>query len=535
MRLLEELKINCFGEFRLIHMGEPVDLPPSKKARALLSYLIFSGEPKRREHLCEMFWDTPHDPKGSLRWALSRLRNCLSESPRQRLVADRETITFNMKGLTSPLDHMKTRLDSLRLDISELREIKSDLSKTFLDGVDLPNLSQFSLWLSEQRTEVSRLKGQVLKRNLEHPNSAPDESEQLARDWLDLEPFNPEAARTLVNLLLHQNATLEAKTIKEELEIRFRDAGIDFDVKPHTPPPLSVSIPTPKPQGHAQEKHLLARQKIQFCKTPTGVNLAYASVGDGPPLVKAANWLTHLELDWTAPIWSPLYRELAQDFTFIRYDERGNGLSDWDVDELSQETFVKDLECVVDTMGLEKFPLLGISQGAAVSIEYAIRHPERVSKLILFGGYPKGWKIDASPEIQQHNEAMMTLTKTGWGQNNPAYRHVFSSTFMPSASAEDLAWFDDFQRQTTSPENAVKFLEAFASIDVRHHLPNLKVPTLVIHSRGDQRIKWQTGREIAAEIPNAEFVSLDSDNHLLLEGEPAADKFISAVREFLLE
>jgi len=193
------------------------------------------------------------------------------------------------------------------------------------------------------------------------------------------------------------------------------------------------------------------------------------------------------------------------------------------------------LECVVNNLGLQKFPLLAISQGAAVSIEYAIRHPERVSKLILFGGDSKGWNIDETPDVRLQREAMITLTKTGWGQNNPAYRHVFSSTFMPSASPQDLAWFDDFQRQTTSPENAAKFLRAFADIDVRHHLSKLSVPTLVIHSRGDQRIDWQIGREIAAEIPNAEFVTLDSDNHLLLEGEPAAEQFLAAVKDFLLD
>jgi len=343
---------------------------------------------------------------------------------------------------------------------------------------------------------------------------------------LTSEPYNSKAAEAVIVLLKEQNLISEAEQLEKDFSLRFKEAGIDFNKKENKPAPERDSL--------QQDRKLLLHQKIQFCKTPTGVTLAYASVGNGPPLVKAANWLTHLELDWSAPIWSPLYQELARDFTFVRYDERGNGLSDWDVEELSQEIFVKDLECVVDNLGLEKFPLLGISQGAAVSIEYAIRHPERVSKLILFGGYPKGWRVDATPDMVMEREAMITLTKTGWGQNNPAYRHVFSSTFMPTASPQDLAWFDDFQRRTTSPDNAVKFLQAFADIDVRQHLSKISVPTLVIHSRGDQRIDWQVGRGIAAEIPNAEFVTLDSDNHLLLEGELAADQFLSAVRDFLL-
>lgn len=336
-------------------------------------------------------------------------------------------------------------------------------------------------------------------------------------------------------MLVRQRAGREASTLIDDLKTRFQTAGIEYDIASHIPATETVMIPKAVDQANEDEREskILARQRIQFCKTPSGVNLAYASVGSGPPLVKAANWLTHLELDWSAPIWSPLYQKLAKDFTFVRYDERGNGLSDWDVDELSQATFVNDLECVVDHIGLEKFPLLGISQGAAVSIEYAIRHPERVSKLILFGGYPKGWRVDSNPDIVAEREAVMTLTRTGWGQNNPAYRHIFSSTFMPGATAEQLAWFNDFQRQTTSTENAVKFLEAFSAIDVREYLSQISVPTLVLHSRGDQRIDWQVGRDIAAAIQNAEFVTLESDNHLLLEGEEAADHFVNAIREFL--
>ena len=263
------------------------------------------------------------------------------------------------------------------------------------------------------------------------------------------------------------------------------------------------------------------------------MRIAYAHVGDGPPLVKAANWLSHLELDWDAPIWCPLFRELAKDHRFVRYDERGNGLSDWDVDELSFELFVADLETVVDAMGLEQFVLLGISQGASVSIEYAVRHPERVSHLVLFGAYAAGWRIDATAEVIREREAVMTLTETGWGQDNPAYRQIFSSTFMPSATSDELAWFNEFQRRTTSPKNAARFLSAFGDIDVRDQLGRLNVPTLVIHSSGDQRIPVAVGREVAASIPNAQFVTLASDGHLLLGREPASAAFVAAVRGFL--
>lgn len=523
---MNTLDVELFGDFKVLENGAAIDLPPSKKARALLAYLIVTERPQRREHLCELFWDTPHDPKGSLRWALSKLRAGFSEQHRSRFIADRERISFDVSGLNIDTHEIEDLIESKAPDKASLLSARDTLDKEFLAGLDFSRMDQFSLWIADQRESAQRQKGRLFERCLMSNDFTPDETLQIARDWLACQPYDINAAKALLSLLKQQNFVIEAQNLEAEFIARFKDADIEFNNE--------KDKSTPKKDPVQQDRKLLARQKIQFCKTETGVSLAYASVGSGPPLVKAANWLTHLELDWSAPIWSPLYRELAQDFTFIRYDERGNGLSDWNVDELSQEIFVKDLECVVDHLGLETFPLLGISQGAAVSIEYAIRHPERVSKLILFGGYPKGWKVDATPDVMLEREAMITLTKTGWGQNNPAYRHVFSSTFMPTASPQDLAWFDDFQRKTTSPDNAVKFLQAFADIDVRHHLSQITVPTLVIHSRGDQRINWQVGRDIAAAIPNAEFVTLESDNHLLLEGEPAAGQFLSAVRSFLL-
>jgi pimeloyl-ACP methyl ester carboxylesterase len=276
-------------------------------------------------------------------------------------------------------------------------------------------------------------------------------------------------------------------------------------------------------------------QDIRFVRATDGASLAWTAIGpvDGPPLVKAANWLSHLELDWQAPIWSPLLRDLAEHRRLIRYDERGCGRSDWTVAEISFETFVSDLETIVDAADLERFPLLGISQGASVAIEYAARHPERVSELILLGAYDAGWRLWATPDEIFARETMMVLTESGWGGDEPSYRYLFSQSFMPLATSEELSWFAEFQRRTTSPRNAVRLLDAFSHIDVRHRLADLRVPTLVMHCRGDQRIAHCTGRELAATIPGAEFVSLDSPNHLLLDREPATQAMLAAVREFL--
>ncbi len=249
--------------------------------------------------------------------------------------------------------------------------------------------------------------------------------------------------------------------------------------------------------------------------------------------LKTANWLNHLEFDWQSPIWSPMLNLLSERCRLVRYDERGTGLSDWDVKDISFDAFVRDLETVVDTLGLERFALLGISQGAAVSIAYATRHPDRVSRLILYGGFSVGWRKSGSVKLISQLEALLTLVRHGWGQDNPAYRQIFSSTFMPSATIDELNWFNEFQRRTTSPENAARFLSAFGDIDVRDRLAKVAVPTLVIHSLLDRRIPVGTGRDIAAAIPRAEFLGLESDGHLLLGREQASQVFVEAVRKFL--
>ena len=279
----------------------------------------------------------------------------------------------------------------------------------------------------------------------------------------------------------------------------------------------------------------LRAQRIGFCEARDGTKIAYATIGSGPPMLKAANWLNHLEFDWDSPIWGRSFAAIARRRNFIRYDERGSGLSDWNVDDLSFEAFVEDLEAVADKLGLERFPLLGISQGAAVSIEYAVRHPEWVSGLILIGGYAAGWRILSNAEEQARREAVLTLTELGWGTDNPAYRHIFSQTFMPEASAEDLAWFDEFQRRTTSPKNAARFQDAFGHIDVRHRLADVKAPTLVLHSKYDQRIPLETGRALASGIPDAQFVPVESRNHILVDHEPAWRICVETIGQFLLE
>ncbi len=278
------------------------------------------------------------------------------------------------------------------------------------------------------------------------------------------------------------------------------------------------------------------RQTIQFCRAADGTRIAWAAVGDGPPLVKAAHWMTHLDYDWETPVWRHWLDGLADGRRLVRYDERGCGLSDWDPPSFGFDAWVDDLALVVDAVGLERFPLLGVSQGAAVAIAYAVRHPERVSCLVLSGAYARGRGVRASSEAARREAALdVELARVGWGRDEPTFREVFTAQFLPGGSAEDRAEFSEVQRRSTSPENAVRFLEEFARIDVREDASRVSCPTLLLHARHDLRVPLENARELAALIPGSELVPLDSRNHLLTAREPAWPVFRRELDGFLAE
>ncbi|WP_328504354.1 alpha/beta fold hydrolase [Streptomyces sp. NBC_00457] len=276
------------------------------------------------------------------------------------------------------------------------------------------------------------------------------------------------------------------------------------------------------------------RQAIRFCRAGDGTRIAYASVGSGPPLLKAANWMTHLDLEWTTPVWSHWLRGLARNRRLIRYDERGCGLSDWVVPGFTFEGWVDDLETVVDAVGLDRFPLLGVSQGGAVAVAYAVRHPERVSRLILAGAYARGRQVRARTETESAEAALdLDVARVGWIHQDPRFLRVFASQFLPDGTPEDWDEFTAFQRQTTSPSNGVRFLEEFARIDVSEIAHRVACPTLILHSRDDERVPVSQANELAALIPDSRLVLLKSRSHLLTAFEPAWDEFLSHIDAFL--
>lgn len=280
--------------------------------------------------------------------------------------------------------------------------------------------------------------------------------------------------------------------------------------------------------------HLDRTQHIRYCTSSDGVRVAFATSGAGPPLVKAANWLTHLDLEWVSPIWSHWLDGLSRRHRLVRYDERGCGLSDWEVAEFGFDAWVDDLEAVVDAAGLDRFPLLGVSQGGAVAIAYAVRHPRRVSRLVLVGAYSRGRLARArTPEEVEEAELDLQLGRIGWRRDDPTFRQVFASQFLPDGTRESWDAFNDLQRATTSTANVVRFLDAFARIDVSALAPRVACPTLILHSRGDLRVPCAQAQELAALIPGGELRFLPSRNHVLTADEPAWPLFLQEVERFL--
>lgn len=277
-----------------------------------------------------------------------------------------------------------------------------------------------------------------------------------------------------------------------------------------------------------------AAQRIRYVRTADGVQLAWAEAGAGPVLIKAANWMTHLEHEWESPVWRHWIRFFTDHFRYIRHDERGCGMTDWNVGDLSFERWIGDLEAVVAAADVrEPFALLGISQGAATCVAYAVRHPERVSKLVLYGGYARGPFRRGDPDRESFYRAMIELVRLGWGKDNPAFRQVFTSRFIPGGTDEQIGWFNELCRKTTSPEIAARLLESRAKIDIVALLGKVRTPTLVLHSRDDDIVPIGEGHILAAGIPGAQFIELDSKNHVLLEGEPAWERFRDETLEFM--
>ncbi|HEX2166326.1 MAG TPA: alpha/beta fold hydrolase [Longimicrobiales bacterium] len=535
-------------------------VPPSGAKQRLLLAVLLLHAPRvlSADRLIDMLWgdQLPSDPHAALRTQISRLRTLLAEAGAEGLLTRADPAGYRITCTPADLDvtafeHLAARARASTDPARALADADEALAlwrdEPYVELEDLPYFLGETARLRQLRNSVREHRVETLLALGRTAEAVADSACLVMVDPLS-ERSRALAMQALYSAGRHHDALA---TFQDYRRLLAEELGLD--------PSPGLSEMERQIIQHARTSSLIAdrgtgymlataadagvrqhvgpSQDIRFTTSADGVRLAYATVGTGPPLVKAANWLNHLEFDWESPVWRRLFRELAARGTLIRYDERGTGLSDRDPDELSLDTWVHDLECIVDACGLERFPLLGISQGCAVCIEYAARHPARVSGLILHGGYAAGWRADPSfgPAEIARRDASIEIVRHGWGEDTPAYRQMFTQTFIPGGTAAEIEWFNELQRRSVSPATAARFMEAFAYIDVRDRLAQVHAPTLVLHSRGDQRIHFEKGRELAMGIPGARFVLLESHNHLILEHEPAFDYWMREALRFLAE
>jgi pimeloyl-ACP methyl ester carboxylesterase/DNA-binding SARP family transcriptional activator len=526
------LQIRVLGELRVARDGKSLPLPASKKTRALLAYLAVVARPVRRDHLCELFWEIPDDPRASLRWSLHKIRKITKGDGQECLVGDSSRVFLDPQVID--LDFM--RVSRLRpneiemLDTTALESLAGTFEGGFLEDLRLPHCPKFEAWRLYQANSVTRTRVQILRVLIERTREQPERTLFYAHSLRSLDPEGhaiPQEVRELISAPDRIVATPSALTVFGYAHRSRRDDGVQDEMSD------SRDEAALRPPGDAAR--LPRSQDIRFCRSRDGVQIAYAVCGHGPPLLRAAHWMSHLEYDWESPVWRHWIDALSRRNTLIRYDQRGNGLSDREVADFSFEAMVDDLESVVDAAHLDQFTLLGVSQSCSVSVAYAALHPERVTGLILYGGFVKGWrKRGDRHEITTH-EAMTTLIREGWGKDDPTFRQLFTTMFIPGSNHEQMVWFNELQRIAVSSEDASRLHEAFGEIDVSAVLAGIAIPTLVLHARHDLVVPFRSGREFATGIRGARFVDLDSGNHILLADEPAFFKFCEEVTRFISE
>jgi DNA-binding SARP family transcriptional activator/pimeloyl-ACP methyl ester carboxylesterase len=536
---MTDLRIQVLGDVAILRDGQPMALPRSKKTRALLAFLALDPGPHRRERLCELFWTLPDDPRGSLRWSLSKIRPLVNDAEAERITADREHVAFHPGNAVVDLLEIQEQLSAGTddLDLEALTEMAEALKRGCLVGLDLAEDLDFHYFLTRQRLRARELQATVLKALTKRLADHPAEAIPWFQALVELEPEDAGGHLRLIEGLAlagrrkeaERQAAVSAAALKGQPGMDAAALLRAAQTRPRGVVPLTENAE----QGADAERPASARQQVRFCKAADGTRLAYATTGQGPPLVKTANWLSHLEHDWDSPVWRHVYGDLTASRRLIRYDARGHGLSDWDVEDYSFDAMVSDLETVVDACGLERFDMFALSQGCAVGVEYAARHPERVSRLVLFGGYARGWNRMGSRKLETQAEAMMLLVRMGWGHDHAAFRQMFTSMFMPDAPPQNHEWFNELQRLSSTAENAARLIRACGDVDVRSRLADVRAPTLVLHSRYEVLTPFNRGRELAAGIPGARFVGLDTRNHLLPAGDPAYPRWLQEVRDFL--
>jgi pimeloyl-ACP methyl ester carboxylesterase/DNA-binding SARP family transcriptional activator len=483
----------------------------------------------------DLLWDVADDPRGGLRWSLSKLRALLDDEGHTRIVADRDTIRTD----TTALDIDARQLLDTDLEaasVEALTALCARIRGEFLEDIELADLFGFHAWCIGLRQDVRRRHARIRERLVAllggDPLQALPHSRVLCELMPDSEAVHAEHVRLLRGLGELREATAYQRAARARLQQQYGMRELPLLQRALEQAPGRTTPPTPDRGGTAVTALEPPRQDVRFCKSADGTGIAYAAVGQGRTLVKVANWISHLEHELRSPVWRHIICELSRGHRLVRYDQRGNGLSDRKVADLSGPRHVEDLEAVIDACRCEQVPLLGISQGCAIAIEYAARHPERVSHLILYGGFALGWRRH-SDALREAGQALATMMRTGWGTANPAFRQLWTSLFIPRGSREAADWFNEMQRVSSDGATAAAILEAVGDFDVRDRLAGLRCPTLVMHVAGDAVIPIAEGKRMAAGIPGALFVSFEGENHLPLQDDPAFPGIMAEIRAFL--
>ena len=486
------------------------------KPLLLLTYLALEG-PKARRDVAEFFWPRSDGRLRTLTVTLGRLRSgalgCVASDGR-KVWAEVDSDVAQVLAA---------------LDVEDLDTAMELYRGPFVEGFRVDDGAvELEEWIVGTRERVAAtLQRHMVARAAEDVvQGRVSEARRLAERAARLPGAPPCAVSDLDDLhatLLAVGSVEAAAVAADGEDLGLRPAGSRTEAIERLRKASTGGSPNRSAVDDGRRQH--NRQRIRFVTSADGARIAFATLGDGPPLVKAANWMTNIDHDLSSPVWRHWLDALAREHTLVYYDERGSGLSDRDV-PLSLDAFVTDLEAIVDELGLERFDLFGMSQGAAASIIYAARHPERVRRLMLMGAY-----IEPAPD--EEARLMVDIIRTGWGVDNPAFRQVFTSLFMPEASPEQRVWFNDLQRVSATPEQAAALAAAILRIDARPYLSRLRVPTLVFHVRDDAVVPFDAARRLVAEVANARLVPLESNNHVLLEHEPAWQRFLEEAQSFL--
>ncbi|RWE60805.1 alpha/beta fold hydrolase [Mesorhizobium sp.] len=520
-------EVRVFGDLTVRRDGEPVALTQSRKTRALLAYLAVQQKQQRREWLCEMFWDVPDDPRGALRWSLSKLRQILNADGETRLAADRNVVQLKPGSIWLDYDLIRgLSADAVgSLPTERLEAIAAAFAGPFLSDLYLPRCQAFEAWrvYCSNETEILHLK--ALRALIDRLGDEPERALPHLHTLQSLLPDN-DLADEIARINDQARLTVAAAPIR---------SGTTAGPVSRPAPEPQLTGPVPEPVPSPSTKVSSGKQQIRYVNARDGTRIAYVISGSGPAIVRASHWMSHLDFDWESPVWGHWIDGLSSGFTLVRYDGRLNGLSDTVCEDVSFDAFVDDLECVVEAVGLDRFVLLGISQGCALSVEYAIRHPEKVAGLLIWGGYVRGWRARGNAAEIVRREAISALMRQGWGQDDPLFRQMFTNLFIPGANRVQMDWFNELQRRTLTPENAMRLSYVFADIDISRSLERLHVPALVLHANGDRVAPFSEGLELARSITGARFVELESANHILLAEEPAFRNFILEASAFANE